>query len=316
MNRLITYFLKNYRPLLTSLFLALLLWLAVITDKTYTMRLEVPFAITKLADGYVLTKTVPKTVSLEVSGKGRALISLNFYQPSIDLELTEFRKSGTIQLSDYQKRFHLPRNLGIKIVDILKPRQLTLQVDHLARVRKLIDVQAKIKPSPGYVLSDIVSNTDSVWVSGPRELLKSFTKVSSVQIEKTNIKYPFETHLQLINPGPGIFRLEPDHILVRFVLEQLVERTLYNIPIQIVGVPDDFQASTIPPTITLRVKGSESRISALKQNQVTAIFNYKRMFKEGKMSYSVRVDSPPAVEILDISPKQFRLQLKRNEDIE
>ncbi len=316
MNRLLKFLSTNYKPLLASFFLALLLWIAVITDKTYTMRLEVPFKISELAKGYVLAEKVPDHVLLEVSGKGRALFGLNFYHPTIDLELTDVKKSETIRLKDFQQRFHIPRNLGIKIVDIIRPGKVDLKVDRLLTTKRKIKLRASIKPAPGYVFNNVVLTQDSVLISGPARLVRSVPFIESDSVSKSQKKYPFTMTIDLLNPKPGILQLTPSKISARFVLEQLVERTFYNIPIQLLGVPADYQGSAVPPTVTVRVKGSESRISNLKQNQLTALFDFRIWYKSGKMIYSARIDAPEGVEVMDVSPKQFRLQLKRNEDIE
>lgn len=314
MNRLLKFFSANYKPLLVSFFLALLLWIAVTTDKTYTMRLDVPFSISRLAEGYVLAENLPDKVTLEVSGKGRALFGLNFYQPSINLELPDVTKSGTIQLKDYQQRFHIPRNLGVKIVDIIRPRAISLKVDRLLTTQRKIHLRAQIKPAPGYVLNAVQLNKDSVRISGPAKLVRSLKSVKSDTVFKKDKKYPFTLNVGLINPKPGIVRLEPESVLARFILEQLVERTFYNIPIQLLSVPGDYEGSAVPPTVTVRVKGSASRISNLRQNQLTALFDFRTRYKSGVMLYSPQIDAPYGVEIMDISPKQFRLQLKRNEE--
>ncbi len=316
MSRFLNFLSKNYKPLLASFFLALLLWVAVITDKNYSMRLEVPFKISELARGYVLAEKVPDHVLLEVSGKGRALFGLNFYHPTIDLELTDVKKSETIKLKDFQQRFHIPRNLGIKIVDIIRPGKIDLKVDKLLTIKRKINLQATIKPAPGYVFNKVVLNQDSTLVSGPAQLVRSIHVIKSDTVSKSQKKYPFNMSIDLVNPKPGILKLNPSKISARFILEQLVERTFYNIPIQILGVPTDYQGAAVPPTVTVKVKGSESLISNLTQNQITALFDYRIWYKSGKLMYSAQIDVPNGVEVIDISPKQFRLQLKRNEDTE
>ena len=139
MNNFFKLLSTNYKPLLTSLFLALLLWVAVITDKDYSRKLVVPFKISRLAPGYVFLTPPPDEVILEVSGKGRALFGINFYNASIDLELTEINKSTLLNLQEYQQRFSIPRNLGIKIVEIIEPKSIPLKIDR--KLEKEISVQ-------------------------------------------------------------------------------------------------------------------------------------------------------------------------------
>lgn len=314
MNHFFQFLNKNYAPLLASFFLALLLWIAVITDKTYTRTLSIPLNINRLAPGYVLSELPPKQVIIEVSGKGRALFGMNFYKSAINLELPELDKSTTINLKDYLNRFHIPRNLGIEIVDILEPRTIELKIDRSIEQEIPIQIEASIKPEPGYVLSQTILSQTAVLIKGPRSKINALSIIHSNSIQKKNVIYPFTETIRLINPYPEIITLSSDKIVVRFEIEQLVERTLYNIPIQLVGIPKDYTATAIPANVTIRIKGSEKIVSTIKSTDVTALFNYRNMYENGKTLYPINLEMPHDIELLKISPNEFRLTLKRNEE--
>ena len=132
MNKIFAFFKENYKPLLVAFVLAVLLWLVVTTDKEYKTRIEVPFKIVRLAENKVLLKPVPDKVIMEVSGKGRALMGLNFYNLKVNLELPEINKSTVIDLNNYLNRFDVATELGVNVVDIIEPKQLDLRVDRSA----------------------------------------------------------------------------------------------------------------------------------------------------------------------------------------
>jgi len=314
MNQLIPFLTENYKPLLISFFLALLLWIAVVTDKQYMRKIEVPFSISRVAPGYVLSEPLPDKVVLEVSGRGRALFGLQFYSPSFELELPEVKKSTIINLNDYKNRFNFPRNLGIKLIDIIEPRTVSIKIDRLTEEEKPVHIEAEIKPMPGYILNDIKPDRNTVMVTGPLALVRSIKTVRSDSIRKTDLKYPFSENLKLHNPAPGIISIEPDEIQVNFEISQLVERTLYNIPIQLTGIPSYYTAKAIPPNATIRVKGSETNVTSFSAEQATALFNYKTSYESGKTLYSIKIELPPEIKLIDVSPKTFRLQLTRKEN--
>ncbi len=314
MNRLISFFKKNYKPLLISFFLALLLWIAVVTNKQYMRKIEVPFRVSRVAPGFVISEPLPDKVVLEVSGRGRALFGLQFYSPSFELELPELKKSSVIQLNDYKSRFDIPRNLGIKLIEIMEPRTVSIKIDRLTEEEKPISINAEIKPLPGYVLNNISPEQNTVMVRGPLTLVRSIKTVQSDSIVKKKLKYPFSAILNLQNPAPDIVSINPDKIQVKFEISQLVERTLYNIPIQLTGIPTNFTAKAIPPNATIRVKGSETNVTVFNAEQATALFNYKTSYESGKTLYEIKVELPPEIKLIDISPKTFRLQLTRKEN--
>lgn len=314
MNKTLTFLNDNYKELLVSLFLAILLWIAVTTDKNYTTRLETPFKISRVAEGYVLSSLPPKKMVLEVSGKGRALFSLYFIKTSITLELPEIDHSATINLQDYQQRFNIARELGVHIVDIVEPKSIKLKVDRFMEIKKPVRILSRITTQPGYVAMGLTLDPDSVLVSGPRGLIKDIQYIYTDSIIKSDVQYPFKARVNLIEPKRGITRLQPEKVKVHFNIEEIVERTIYNIPIQLVGIPPEFLASAIPPNVTIRVRGGESEVAALNAGQVTALFNYQNRYEQGKMIYSVDVETPGGITLLETLPASFRLQLKRRED--
>lgn len=314
MNRLITFLKENYRPLLVAFGLALLLWLVVATDKEYKTRIEVPFRITRLAENKVLLKPVPNRVIMEVSGKGRALIGLNFYNTKIDLELPEVNKSTVIDLNNYLSRFDVATELGISVVDIIEPKQLDLRVDRFTAAEKPLRVQANIQPAPGYTVNAAVLSQDSVDVSGPASLIDRLNYLETEKIEAKNVKYPFRKSVAIVQPKPGIINLDPENVIVSFDIEQIVERTIYDIPIQIVGVPANLTAHATPRTISLRIKGSESLITRITKDEITVFFDYEKNYQTGKTDYEFQIETPNNVSWTNASPDKFTLHLQRIEN--
>ncbi|MCK5345587.1 MAG: hypothetical protein KAR20_19390, partial [Candidatus Heimdallarchaeota archaeon] len=311
----IPFFRENYRILLAAFALAVLLWVVVTTDKEYTMRLEVPFSISRVANNYILSERPPSKVVMNVTGNGRALFSLYFIKTSIDLELPEINRTTTIQLKDYQKRFHIASELGIKITDIVEPKSIRLKVDRYAEMKKPIIVLSKIGPMPGYIFVGMNVDFDSTIVSGPLSILNSINYIYSDTISKSGLKYPFRSIVKLQQPKPGITGLSPSSVNINFNIEELVERPIYNIPIQILSIPPEFLATAIPPTVTIRVRGAESKVAALSGDQITAVFDYQKYYKTGKMEYPIVIEIPQNITLLETLPNSFRLQLKRREDL-
>ena len=108
--------------------------------------------------------------------------------------------------------------------------------------------------------------------------------------------------------------LNPENVSVSFNIEQIVERTIYDVPIQIVGVPANLIAKAIPRTISLRVKGSESLITQITKDEITVFFDYEKNYKKGKVNYEFQIETPNNVSWTNASPDKFRLHLQRIEN--
>ncbi len=314
MNKFKNYIFANYKPLLVSFFLALLLWIAVTTDKVYTMQVEVPFSITRLAPGKVLLEPPPSRIVLEVSGKGRALLGMSFYKGTINLDLPEIAKSTTILLRDYQKRLTIAHELGVRVFDVVAPKAIELKIDDYAKAKKPVKLLAQIKPQPGYILLKSKMTPDYVTVSGPKSYVKNIRFILTDTLVKKNIKYPFQQIVKLRTPRAGVIKIDPNTVLAEFTVEQIVERSIYNIPIQLIGIPPQYLAKAFPPNISVKIKGAESLVTALQPSRITAYFDFSRFYTEGVLEYPVEVETPQGIGLISKSPQQFRLQLQKRED--
>lgn len=316
MNSILSFFITNYKPVISSFLLALLLWIVVTTDRHYTMKIEVPLKISRVASGYVLSSTPPGKVLVEVGGKGRALIGLIFYKKSIDLELPEIDISTRIQLMDYKNRFNIARELGVEIVEIIEPKTIDIRVDRFVERRVPVKLESFIRPAPGYILTNINADQDSVSISGPAEMVKKTNLLKTEPIIREGVKYPFNIPVRIISPNPGLVQVQPEDIGVHVGIEQLVERTIREIPVQIVGVPPDLEARAVPPNILVRIKGGQSAVTEIGKDQFTAIFNYRREFRTGQFSYEPHIEAPDKVTVIGVQPQEFRLHLMKKEDFE
>ena len=304
---------KNFKPLLVSFLLALMLWAVVTTNRVYKMQINVPLHISNVAEGYVLVNPPPETLIVEVSGKGTSLIILNFFDVVLDLNLPDLNTNKEIELMDYSNRISIPHDLSIQVLEILEPKTVMLKVDKLAQLKIPVELKASVKSVPGYIYLGAELSQDSVLVSGPESIIASFLQMSTSSFTRDNVQYPFSETLEIQNPKPGIIDITPKTIRVNFLVEQLVERNLYNVPIQIVGLPDNLTASAIPPYVSIRIKGGESLVSKLGRDQITVLFNYARQFREDVERYPMEIRTPENIQVLETSPQKFRLQLKKKD---
>lgn len=313
MEKLLAYFKTNYRSLSASFLLALLLWFAVTSDKEYIHTIEVPLKIETLGPNLVLKKIPPEKIRIKISGSGRALFALNFVDTKIGLEFPEINSDQTIDLNDYINKFQFPQDLGITVVDVVSPKRLNLDVDKYFETSLPVKVVSTIRTIPGYLLSDIQMPRDSIKVYGPKSLISEMTEVVTDTIKKYDVRYPFKQPVTLVSPEPGVIKLEPQKINIEFIIEQIVERTIYNIPIIILKVPENISAEATPASISVRVKGGESVISALTQDDIKVSFSFSDHFESGKMKYPMEIETPDNVTWIEASPTTFTLKLVRKD---
>lgn len=312
-NKTLALLIENYKPILASFSLAFILWFVVTTNKEYTTKIVIPFSIQRVAEDKIIANEIPHKVILEVKGKGRALVSLNFLEKDFSLVLPELTGPTTLYLADYINSINIPSDLGIEIIDIVEPKTIELEIDDFMETRKPVRICQSVSPAPGYIIMRTASNMDSVSVSGPSRFIRDLAFVDTDSIIYNDVKYPFEVTVDLQVPESDKINIEPHQARVSYFVEQLVERNIYNIPIRILRVPDAFQAQAEPETILLRVKGGQSIVSELKPTDISVIFDYSKNFKDGVTEYPMQIETPLGVSWIEASPQKFRLKLVKKE---
>jgi YbbR domain-containing protein len=311
MNETIKYIIKNYKPISISLFLAFVLWFVVKTDQIYTTNIEVDLRLKSLAPQMVLLKPIPPKVQVRVQAKGRSLIAMHFYEKQLNLELPDFKKSSVINLESYKNQFNFPAELNIKLIDILYPKKIDIKIDRFQSKKIPVKIAYTIKPLHGYILAGVDVDPDSVLLSGPETIVSSVKYIYGDSVARKDVKYPFDMILKLHEPKKTVTKISPHEAKVHFTVERLVERSFYNIPIQVVGLPAGFIATTTPKNISVRVKGGESRIANLKSIEIAALFNFAAYHEAGRIRYPLQIQLPKNVKLVEASPANFRLNLKR-----
>ena len=309
MERIKAYLKENYRSLLGSFLLALILWVSISSEKMYTTQIRLPLRVGLAGDSLTLVRKIPEFITLRVKGTGRMLFSLNFRDKNIYLNIPDIKKTRLIDLSEQKENLHFPAENGMEILNVISPRRILLEVDKKIERRLPVRVVHSIQTVPGYLFVSQSVKPDTVRVSGPQKLVLPLKAIHTDSIIKKEAKYPFTTKVRLLSPRPGIIFVTPQKGQVTTTIEPIVERTLYNVPIKLVNIPKDLQAVAEPAMISVRVKGGETRITNLTNDEITVIFDYKLSFRRGVMEYPMQIVTPADITWLEVVPQKFVLQL-------
>ncbi len=301
----------NIKPILGSLLFALILWMMVATEKTYSYQIVVPIEIKRLAKGQTLLEPVPQFAIIEVQGKGRALIGAWFYDVAFRLELPNITKSQNIKLKDYLTFLDLPTTFGLSVLEIIEPSNIELKIDKEVTREIPIQLVGVIQPEDGYTLIDYRFIADSAVIRGPRSKVDKISSILTESIEFMGHTSSFEERTNLINPEPGIFSLSPRSVIIDIDIQRLVERIVREIPIKIQRVPKDLEVIAIPPKLALKVKGGERLVAALDTSSIKAEFDFMQNYQQDREKYAVSIITPEKISWIESFPKMFSLQIKK-----
>jgi YbbR domain-containing protein len=301
----------NIKPLLGSLSFAIILWVVVATDKTYSYQIKVPIEIIRLAPKVTLLEPIPEYAVIEVHGKGRSLISVWFYDVAFRLEFTNITKSKRIVLKEYLTFLDLPTTFGLAVGEVIEPAAFDLKIEPLLERLVPIQLDGRIQPQDGYALMDYTFVQDSATISGPRSKVEKITSIQTENLNFIDQKSSFSQVVQLINPQPGIFTLSPQSVELNLDIQRLVERIIREIPVRIRKVPVDLEVTVIPAKFALKVKGGEQIVAVLDTSQIIAEIDFKSYYKPDRERYAVSIITPEKVSWIESFPKTFSLQVKK-----
>ena len=259
-------------------------------------------------------RKLPDSITLLVKGSGQTLFGLNFVRKAVVLDAGEADKTRLLDLRKQKNQLRLPVSSGIEILKVVQPQKLYIEIDRRVQRKLPVYIQSRVETEPGYLIVREKVTPDSIHVTGPEKLLNKINAIPTDSILAVGTRYPVSRKVRFISPYPGVVRVRPEKGMVSIVVEPIVERTLYDVPIQLVNIPADLIGVAEPKSVSVRVKGGETRISNLSVNEITVLFDYKLSFRNGTMDYPMQIITPPDVTWLEVSPKRFELQLIRKDE--
>lgn len=302
---------KSIKPIIGSFLISILLWFMVTTSKDYTTQIFVPLEISRLARGKTLSKPIPDRAKIEIQGPGQSIIALYFYKAKFSLELPDINKDYKLHLADYINYLDIPSKLGLEVISILEPSVLDLKVDDFANSEKSVRFAGQLSVEPGYVVLDTMYSQDSVKISGPKSLIDKIPYISTQTVDLKNKKYSFKTMINLASPQPDLVYINPGEIEVNFDIQRIIERVVYDVPINIENIPGKYIVEATPPSLSLRVKGGEKLVEKLKVEEIIAEIDFATQYDPERTDYAVSIKTPENISWLESSPKTFKLKIRR-----
>ncbi len=302
---------KNFKPMLGSILVAIVLWVMVATNENYDYQVTVPIELVRLAPHRALYELVPEKALVEIRGKGRSLLVLWFYDLIFKLDLPDVKTSKTIDLEEYLNTLDIPTALNIEILGIIEPKTINLKVDELVEVKKPIRIAGNIGVEDGYTLIGYTCSPDSAQISGPKNLIRNIKELNTGILDFKTQTSRFDEDVNLVNPAPGLVKLETEIVTVGFDIQRLVERVIYDIPVHVINIPGRLVVESLPPKISLRIKGGEQIVAGINADEIQAEINFGKQYKVDREEYSAKIITPQNVNWIESIPKKFRLKIRR-----
>ena len=253
---------KLYCNILILLLFLILFCLPGCTTEPVETDLLLPVDFSNIPENLILTSFHTDKIEIRIQAHPN-LIELinkkNLHYPVdlyTDLEFDPAGDSDSIEPGSYlfpveEKR--IPMDRGIKILSI-NPSYLSVHLEKKVSKTFKITVPYIGTPAIGHIALDAATEPASVKLTGAASLIQSIKELKTKPIDLANASEDFKKKIPLDLENPSIISSSDPIIIVSVpIQQQLVSKTIENIPIQIWN--STLKVSIEPSKITIQIKG-------------------------------------------------------------
>jgi len=278
-------FTANLPLKLTSLVLALLLWLFAASEEPASSLVPVDLAVQPPAGRTLIRPLEP--IRALVVGPRRELLKLSTVPIRLSRVLPDTTEVDEVQLDLAPGEVELPRGVDARVQD-LEPRRVTVELD--STVQRVVPVAPVVylRADSGFVLAGISVVPGMVRLLGPRDRIRRVDSVRTVPLEVHPGDTAVERRLDLDTTGIGPVRIHPATVTARVEVEPVTERTMSGIPVRLpssalTGLRPD------PEVVAVHVRGREGRLKALTEETVVVVADWSGAVRPARVPLRVLV---------------------------
>jgi len=259
-------FTNQWRLKLTSLALAILLWVVVTAEQVTTQWIPVRVdAVVRDPDFVLDGGAEPATVRVRFRGPGRELWELALERPTLVLAVRNVGNARTFSLDPNMVR--VPEGLrGVEATDV-RPGVVRLNLQR--QVTRSVPVRARIgaRSAERFVLRGRPSVTPAtVDITGPEEALSAIEEVPTRAFEIVRDDSTFSQRVNLDTAGLHGIRVSTQEVRVSGRADRRSDRAF---AVMAVAVPPGYVAS--PAQVEVHVSGAEPVVGRLTPREVRAV---------------------------------------------
>jgi len=282
-------------------------WLLIKLSQEYSQTYNMNITYSDIPMNKLLTQRIDSTVRFSITARGFYLAELSLLQPD---ELNIHLKNYTIQKSDENIYYISTLPLKEKISKILgiDPTLISFSKNVLSfKLEKLyskkVDVVGDISLSfeGSYNLYKPLSIIPKkVTIYGSQTALDTISSIKTKHLLLNNIKENRHENVELYNPNPDIFRIEPNKVEIDIQVEKFTQS---SIEIPITTVSGEFHIETFPKRVKLYYSVALKDFEKVKANQflVTPSLSNIDLTKANKLHLIIQ-KSPAFVRNVRVEP--------------
>ncbi len=292
-ERLRALVLENWGLKLLSLAFATLLWMFVVGEKRAEVTLSVPLELVRVPEDRVIVSPVPEAIRVRLNGPRTLLATVDPQKLTVSLDLQDIRP-GISAFEILPSRLNLPRGIDVTYIS---PSVVTLEADR--KVRRVLPVKARIRgaPAEGFEVAAVDVEPAEVEVEGAERVLRGLGEIPTAVVDVTGLDGSFSRPVSLVMPDPTVKPVGDETVRLTVEIREVVaEREFLEIPVP----PPAPGWTTLPATVTVRLRGSVRRLAKIASDQVRVRLEPAEEPAPGPAR--VLADVPPGVDVVAVEP--------------
>ena len=298
----------------------IILWFFIILGNRFTYTFRVPLEVHNIEEGKTLKQRLPSRIEASFSGRGIDLLYLMFSRRAsfkLVVDLQNIRWFYNFPLNEYFQRnpekIITPRVTNVSFSEVVSPDTLFVELDILTTKTVPVVADLQIEMAPGYLqAADLQVLPDSIILSGPRYYVSHYKRVVTEPIRLRNQSSDINREVSLKIAESENIILSHSRVRVIQPVEQIGEKSIPNVPVEIIGAEPGAQIESVPPQVSLRVVAGVSQLKQLQPNDFSVQFDYRQQWRKGQQYYTPVVRLPDYVIRLEsMKPKQIEVRVYR-----
>ena len=254
---------RNWTLKLTSLLLAVILWLIAAAEEPGTTTVPVRIAV-QAPPGRTLLHPAEE-INAIITGPRGDLLRLATDQLTIIRTLPDSARRR-VELEIGPSDVDIPNGVDVRIHDVY-PRRLTLELDAVevrsVPVRPLLRLPSD---STLALAAEITVQPDSVTLTGPLEQVDRLDTVYTLPLD-IDAGGADDQRIRIDTVGFGTVRVDPQVVTVRADVSRVTERVLDQVPVHFPGgIAESLRAEVT--TVQVVVQGDASRLVRMSAESV------------------------------------------------
>lgn len=180
------------------------------------------------------------------------------------------------------------------------------------KLTRSIVVQPKLSGFPlvGYEMEKYFISPSAVTVTGPRSQVEDLQFIPTEDIDLMGRYEDFSVRSRLIHISEDISFLVGDVIeFTGIISEKIVIRSISDIDIVTVDLPENLLINEILPTAVIKLQGTQQRMEKIKLQNIQFIIDCSRIRSPGTYNLPVLVDIPDDLTVLSYSPTKLEFSV-------